>query len=271
MGNQAFQRHLNSGELSVGLIAGARSGLGNHAVQRLVQTKLMVGPPGDRFEQEADRVADEVVKSPSPAAAQSVQRAGADEEEVQTKPLAAGITPFLQRAAEEEEELQTKPLSAGVTPFVQRAGADEEEVQTKPLDAGISPFVQRAAEEEEELQTKSDGSHAAPDEGFEAGPDLQNRLSAQSGGGSALPAGTRTFMESQFGTDFGNVRVHTGGEAVQMNRELNAQAFTHGTDIYFNSGKYNPDSSDGRRLLAHELTHVVQQNGTVPPREQTEG
>src|SRR5690606_1881665 len=55
------------------------------------------------------------------------------------------------------------------------------------------------------------------------------------------------------------VRIHTGADSVQMNRELGAQAFTHGRDIYFNEGKYNPSSPDGQRLLAHELTHVVQQ------------
>jgi len=67
-------------------------------------------------------------------------------------------------------------------------------------------------------------------------------------------------MESAFGADFGGVRVHTGNEAVQMNRELRAQAFTHGSDIYFNAGKYEPASVAGQGLLAHELTHVVQQN-----------
>jgi ABC-type phosphate/phosphonate transport system substrate-binding protein len=70
-------------------------------------------------------------------------------------------------------------------------------------------------------------------------------------------------MEPRIGADFGSVRVHTGSEAVQMNRELNAQAFTNGSDIYFGAGKYSPSSSDGKRLLAHELTHVVQQTGGV--------
>jgi hypothetical protein len=68
-------------------------------------------------------------------------------------------------------------------------------------------------------------------------------------------------MEPRFGADFGGVRVHTGGEADQLNRQLNAQAFTHGQDIYMGAGKYDPASSDGKKLLAHELTHVVQQNG----------
>lgn len=68
-------------------------------------------------------------------------------------------------------------------------------------------------------------------------------------------------MEPRFGTDFSGVRIHTSGDAVSMNKELHAQAFAHGSNIYFNEGKYNPGSNEGKQLLAHELTHVVQQTG----------
>jgi hypothetical protein len=70
-------------------------------------------------------------------------------------------------------------------------------------------------------------------------------------------------MESAFGADFSGVRVHTGSEAVQMSQDLNAHAFTHGSDVYFNSGKYSPSTTEGGRLLAHELTHTVQQGGGI--------
>ena len=66
-------------------------------------------------------------------------------------------------------------------------------------------------------------------------------------------------MEPRFNSDFSQVRVHTGNEAVQMNRELGAQAFTHGSDVYFGPGK----APGNNELTAHELTHVVQQNGTI--------
>jgi hypothetical protein len=69
-------------------------------------------------------------------------------------------------------------------------------------------------------------------------------------------------MESGFGSDFGNVRIHTDSTAVQMNQELGAHAFTNGSDIYFNQGKYQPNSKDGQHLLAHELTHTVQQGAS---------
>jgi Domain of unknown function (DUF4157) len=80
-----------------------------------------------------------------------------------------------------------------------------------------------------------------------------------SGGGSPLDEDTRADMESRFGHDFSDVRVHTGGKADESARSVNAQAYTVGSDIVFDSGGYDPSSDAGRHLLAHELTHVVQQ------------
>ena len=78
-----------------------------------------------------------------------------------------------------------------------------------------------------------------------------------------MDGSTKNFMENRFGADFSGVRIHTADYAVQMSRDLNAQAFTVGNDIYFNSGKYSPDSAGGKHLLAHELTHTIQQNGRI--------
>ena len=72
-------------------------------------------------------------------------------------------------------------------------------------------------------------------------------------------------MEGAFGTDFSNVNIHTNADAVQMNQELRAHAFAHGNDLYFNKGKYQPETSAGQHLLAHELTHVVQQRKNHEP------
>ncbi|MEM9004473.1 MAG: DUF4157 domain-containing protein [Cyanobacteria bacterium P01_F01_bin.86] len=99
------------------------------------------------------------------------------------------------------------------------------------------------------------------DGSFAAGSQIESRLQSSKGGGQPLADGTRNFMESRFGNDFSSVRVHTNAESVQMNQSLQAQAFTHGNDIYFNAGKYNPESTGGKRLLAHELTHTIQQTG----------
>lgn len=81
------------------------------------------------------------------------------------------------------------------------------------------------------------------------------------GGGQTLEGGVKSEMESAFGESFDGVRIHTGSEAEKMNEELGARAVTRGRDIYFNAGEYNPATQEGRELLAHELTHVVQQKG----------
>jgi hypothetical protein len=279
---------------------------GNRAVGRLIQAKLTVGAAGDRYEQEADRVAEQVMGEQQAASSkqQGMQRQE-QEKEVQAKPLAATITPLAQRQLEEEEvqtkqeaasskqqalqrqedeeELQTRPLQRQEdeeeiqtkrlqrqedeeelqTKRLQRK-EDEEELQTRPLqrqedEEEIQTRPLQRQEDEEELQTKrlqrkTDGS-------FEAGRAFEDRLAAQKGGGRPLPAETRAFMEPRFGADFGGVRVHTGSEVAQLNRQVSAQAFTHGQDIYMGAGYYNPGSQAGKRLLAHELTHVVQQVG----------
>ncbi|HNW98475.1 MAG TPA: DUF4157 domain-containing protein [Bacteroidales bacterium] len=89
---------------------------------------------------------------------------------------------------------------------------------------------------------------------------LENQIIHSNSSGNPLPENTRTFMESKFGADFSNVKIHTDSNAVQLSNMLNAQAFTHGNNIYFNSGKFNPGNTSGNHLLAHELTHVLQQS-----------
>lgn len=199
-----------------------------------LQAKLTVGAPGDKYEQEADAMASQVMSMPDAA----VQRETVGEEqseEVRAKPLSSAITPLLQREAMPEEELQAKPLNA----FIQREALPEEEVQAKlsTVNGG----------DRSHLQLKSDA--------IQTGGNIESQLSSSKGGGSPLGNDVRGFMEPRFGHDFNKVRVHTGGDAVQMNRELGAQAFAHGSDIYFGAGK----SPGNNELTAHELTHVVQQ------------
>lgn len=91
----------------------------------------------------------------------------------------------------------------------------------------------------------------------------ESGIHASRGGGQPLPSALRSRMESGFGTDFSGVRLHTGSAAETMSSDLNAKAFTYGNDIYFNRGQYSPDTTAGQHLIAHELTHVVQQSGKV--------
>lgn len=80
------------------------------------------------------------------------------------------------------------------------------------------------------------------------------------GGGAPLPDDTREKMEAGLGHDFSDVRVHTGGEAAQSASSVQAQAYTVGRDVVFGEGQYSPGTASGDRMLAHELTHVVQQS-----------
>lgn len=92
-------------------------------------------------------------------------------------------------------------------------------------------------------------------------PEVETGIQQARGSGQKLDSGVRAQMEPAFGADFGRVQVHHGTQADRLNRAVRARAFTVGSDIFFRQGEYNPNSYSGRELLAHELTHVVQQTG----------
>jgi hypothetical protein len=223
-----------------------------------VQTALMVGSADNALEREADTVAAQVMGTPdsaiaaAPAPANAAVAREAEEEELQAKRAPVAIS----REAE-EEELQAKRVE---TPAIARE-AEEEELQAKRVEA---PTIAREAEEEE-LQAKRAPSIARSGEdmsgSFEAGGEVEGGISAKKGGGSALGPEVRSFMEPRFGADFSNVRVHSDAQSDGLNRQIGARAFATGSDVFFRKGEYEPNSSAGRSLLAHELTHVVQQGG----------
>jgi outer membrane protein OmpA-like peptidoglycan-associated protein len=164
-------------------------------LHELIQPKLRVGAPGDKYEQEADWVADQVMRMPEPK---------------------------LQRLCTKcNEELQRQPQEAML--------------QAKTV-SGESPLISL---------------------------NLQNRITALQGGGQPIPQAERAFFEPRFGADFSQVRVHRDQHAAETACDLNARAFTVGKDVVFGAGQYSPETSEGKKLLAHELTHVVQQGGAA--------
>ncbi|MCW3058999.1 MAG: hypothetical protein JWQ02_820 [Capsulimonas sp.] len=167
---------------------------------RRPQAKMTVSQPGDVHEEEADQVADHVMRM--------------------------GATDVALR-----EELP-----------------EEEELHRSSMDSVSSPLVQRMGEN---------------DDGSADVSDIVDRGLA--GGGAPLDAETRGFMEPRFGHDFSGVRIHSDAQASRSAEEVSARAYTVGSDIAFRSGEYSPGGSDGKRLLAHELTHVVQQGATSGP------
>ncbi len=107
-------------------------------------------------------------------------------------------------------------------------------------------------------QKKTQAEGAFAEHSLLATPSLRETLDAATGRGRPLDSSTRTEMGSRFGRDFSTVRVYTGADAHAMNESIHARAFTHGHDIYFRRGEYDPRSATGKSLLAHELTHVLQ-------------
>jgi hypothetical protein len=107
----------------------------------------------------------------------------------------------------------------------------------------------------------------ASSEHADASPDVERTIEQRRGGGQPLDGGVRRQMEGALNADFGGVRVHTDQQSHALNQTLSAKAFTTGQDIFFRQGAYDPGSSIGRELLAHELTHVVQQNGSAVSRK----
>ncbi|MBT9316649.1 DUF4157 domain-containing protein [Leptothoe spongobia TAU-MAC 1115] len=154
---------------------------------------------------------------------------------------------------EEEETLQQNPLADSIQ---RQEMPEEEELQAKPLADSIQR--QEMPEEEEELQAKPDLQRQG---GGAAAPQVEATISGAKGQGQPLSDNVRGSMEGAFGTDFGGVRVHTDERSNQLNTSLQSRAFTTGQDIFFKQGEFSPGNRGGQELLAHELTHVVQQNG----------
>ncbi|MBD1848183.1 DUF4157 domain-containing protein [Cyanobacteria bacterium FACHB-63] len=133
-------------------------------------------------------------------------------------------------------------------------------------DAAVEPPMvtpEPAEAEEEVVQRKPALSQSTQNGSAETGNGIEQTLTQSKGGGSPLSDDMRAFMEPRFGAEFSQVRVHTDGTAAQLNQKLQARAFTHGKDIFFNAGQYDPGSNPGKQLLAHELTHVIQQTGSI--------
>jgi hypothetical protein len=172
-------------------------------------------------------------------------------------------------AAHPLRSLQTAVGNQAVARMLQREGAPEEEEEIQAKHDPSLAAVQRegAPEEEEEIQAKHDGSagavaQRAPEVGLAGGPvsgGLSSRIESQRGGGSPLDGSTRSQMEGALGSSLDGVRVHVGQESDALNHAITAKAFTTGSDVFVRSDQWAPGSSSTQRLLAHELTHVVQQ------------
>ena len=266
-----------------------------------IQTKLTVNKPGDKFEQEADKMADKVMRMPAPAPPEKeekIQRTTMPEEKVQKATLpeekiqkATQPEEKIQKQAKEEEKVQKATLpeekiQKKEEEKIQKANLPEEKIQNKEEDkiqkaALPEEKVQKKEEdkiqkatlpeekvqkkEEEKLQRKSgDGTPAVA-------TDTQSAIKSKTSGGQPLSSETRSYMEPRFGADFNNVRVHNDQESAGLNNQLGARAFTYQNHVFFSNGQYQPETSDGKHLLAHELTHTIQQGHSAETPVQRSG
>ena len=215
-----------------------------------VQPKLTINTPGDVFEQEADATADRVMRM--------------EKTDLNVKP-----TPFttVQRkcAACEEEDKKIMPARE-IKPLTTQATDNE----TNPVESVatavpviVPPIIQRhcaacEAEKKEKVQRKENGEQQT-----EGDDSLESYVGNLAGSGQSLPNDVRNYYEPRFGYDFSAVKIHTDSGAAASARSINALAYTTGNNIVFNNGQYSPDNDSGKRLLAHELTHVIHQSGAV--------
>lgn len=208
--SRAFVRQTNVGKSPGGFDASSIPQMaGNLAVQQLfrsghIQAKLAISQPGDPDEEEADRVADQVMRMAEP-----------------------------------------RPFGSASSAIQRKCAACEVGGATCPK-----------CEEEEKIQRKENSGHAP-----HVNPQVHSQIAALRGGGQPLPSASRAFFEPRFGRDFSGVRVHSDSAATESARSIQARAFTTGQDVAFGAGEYAPEKHEGRKLLAHELTHVVQQTG----------
>jgi len=236
-----------------------------------VQTKLTVNKPGDKFEQEADKMADKVMRMPAPAPPakeEKIQRAALPEEKVQKKEedkIQKATLPEekvqkkeeekIQKAALPEEKVQKKEEDK-----IQKATLPEEKVQKKEeekIQKATLPEEKVQKKEEEKLQR--DGGNGSP----AVAADTQSSIRSKTSGGQPLSTEARSYMEPRFNADFSNVRIHSDPESAGLSNQLSARAFTYQNHVFFSRDQYQPGTSEGKQLLAHELTHTIQQGHAI--------
>lgn len=199
IGNRAFGKLLHNEPTSLQLGSNlprkhlSFKGLSHELGNNLVQTKLNINEPGDKYEQEADRVASQVVQQ---------------------------------------------------------------------INNSVSKSDQSETIQGQNLMRQSVSSPGTVTGGMAATPHLETAIKQEQGQGQPISEDIREPLEQSFGADFSRVRVHTNDQSDKLNRSIQSRAFTTGQDIFFKRGAYQPGSRQGKELIAHELTHVVQQNST---------
>ncbi len=226
----------------------------------IIQAKLSVSSPDDPQEREADAVAEQVMRMPEPVRSireeQDKELQRKEEDEIrrdEDKETPSVVVQTKCESCEGEERPQTKLFR-----MIQRSEDGSSSFADEAFDDSPAEYNINRKElslfHSDVIRCSGRGPPASHMQG-----SFEQNLSSSKGAGSPLSSNTKQFMESRFNTDFSGVRIHTGSYAESLSSQIHAQAFTYGNDIYFNSGKFSPHSEAGGFLLAHELTHTIQQ------------
>jgi len=217
-----------------------------------IQPKLTIGAPGDKYEQEADRVAQQVVHQiNAPTSAQAMAN-----ETIQR----------VDDLDDDDGDLQRSPVAETIQ-RVNDLDDDDDALQRSP----VAETIQRVGDlddDDDDLQMKLIVQRVSTEGAMAASTELEVAIQQSRGSGQPLAESVREPMEQAFGADFTGVRVHADARSDQLNQSIQAKAFTTGQDIFFRQGTHSPSSPGGQELIAHELTHVVQQNGGAVPQAQ---
>lgn len=188
------------------------------------QDNVKTGKPGDKYEVEADKAANAVISNRDNGS-KDIQMSNKISKSVQLK---------------EEAPIQAKEEEVQMAKEEEVQAQEEEEAQTK----------------EEELQAKESKTSTKKQSKVQSSDITKHR-----GKGVKMDPQTQKSMERNFGVDFSAVKIHKGSYATELNKKMQSKAFTSGNDIFFKSSNYDPKGTKGKHLLAHELTHTIQQKG----------
>jgi hypothetical protein len=263
-----------------------------------LQRKLVIGPVNDPLEHEADRVAEQVMRMPAPETALTsaplqISRKCAECEAEEEQKLQRKVVGTAETVPSEAQRnwrgvscAPDQPLTVAgtVTGMLQRAAdASEDEAEAAATAAVNGPAIEGDEYDSDRTNNAGDVESETEQEEDEGGAELQAKFAGNAVGiqlpsrlddvsrridqvrdrGSPIEVPVRSRLELAFGADFSGVRVHTNNHASALAKSVQALAFTRGRDIFFAEGQYDPGSVGGRHLLAHELTHVLQQ-GAAP-------
>lgn len=218
-----------------------------------VQARSGRHPSEGEPEREAERMAGRVVEGTAPGASPAAGAAG----------MAHGLSPERRVQCRRDVSEPSDPSELAAAAMAESIVAEGRHAQVPGLETGVAAGASAP-------RVASPTTGLAPEQGLASRAGgccpacaAQSLRGVTADPGQPLPDATRGEMEAAFGEDFSGVRIHTDERAARLSKSLKAEAFTFGQEIFFNDGQFHPETPGGKRLLAHELTHTLQQRAEL--------